>query len=58
MSPNYQGLSAEYDARSNTYSRSRVPVFRICKHGFKRELKPEPSKCPCYKCTQETLHKA
>lgn len=55
MSVNYQGKSVQYDKRTNTYSRARVPIYRICKHGFKRELLALDQGCPCYKCSSQNI---
>lgn len=55
MSVSYQGKSCTYDKRTNTYSRAAIPVFRLCKHGYKRRLTSNDEGCPCFKCSSQQL---
>ena len=57
MTVDYRGETVIYDAFTKTYSRPRVPIYRICKNGFKRELRADDQGCPCYKCGLETKWK-
>ena len=53
MMVDYRGLSHRYNPQTKMYSRPPVDVYRICKHGFKRQLRKDDDGCPCYKCSKQ-----